>query len=83
MVGFYGFHVGKYTVRPMDRMGMVALCENQGNLCLFFSGSDSNVDEDVFRWLNRLSFLPISKQKSFNYARWCFQILFGNFHPEN
>ena len=62
---------------------MVALCENRGNLCLFFSGSDSNVDEDVFRWLNRLSLLSVSKQKSFNYTRWRFQIFFGNFHPEN
>ena len=26
MVDFYGFHVGKYTVRPMDPMGFNIYC---------------------------------------------------------
>ena len=29
MVGFYGFNVGKYTVRPMDPMGNVLPQANQ------------------------------------------------------
>ena len=52
MVGFYGVHVGKFTVRPMDAMGKVFFFSDCTMVNLFMMpwlGIPGD-DENAFSW---------------------------------
>jgi len=65
MVDFYGFHVGKYTVRPMDRMGYAAL-----TLSPYKGGGLFNVT-----MCNPLKVKPLTG----NFGKWCLVLGCGSF----